>query len=205
MRFVVSPPARNAQEARYSGTAVFLSTHTKPDAGLAAEPQAQQGAARRTVLLVRVATDNIPRVATERISARELGSSLADRRAFRLAGAQTYRGSCPRGNPRGSTSIPTKSPSSSTRQRQIDTTGRDGPLARAAIHRPDAARDAVDQFFRIPRPRHRTRRQGRSGDRAGSFEARGRVSDGGVGAAGIGSALPALRRGSAQVCAGAAG
>jgi KUP system potassium uptake protein len=63
-----------APEARVSGTAVFLSTHTEHVPPTLMQNLKHNKVLHRTVLLVRVATDNIPRVAgPDRIKARELG------------------------------------------------------------------------------------------------------------------------------------
>ena len=63
-----------APEARVSGTAVFLSTHTQHVPPTLLQNLKHNKVLHRTVLLVRVATDNIPRVAgPDRIRAQELG------------------------------------------------------------------------------------------------------------------------------------
>jgi KUP system potassium uptake protein len=63
-----------APEARVSGTAVFLSTHTQHVPPTLLKNLKHNKVLHRTVLLVRVATDNIPRVAgADRIKAQELG------------------------------------------------------------------------------------------------------------------------------------
>ena len=63
-----------APEARVSGTAVFLTTHTEHVPPTLLQNLKHNKVLHRTVLLVRVATDNIPRVAgPDRIKARELG------------------------------------------------------------------------------------------------------------------------------------
>src|SRR5580693_6549709 len=63
-----------APEARVSGTAVFLSTHTEHVPPALQLNLKHNKVLHRTVLLVRVATDNIPRVAgPDRMTARELG------------------------------------------------------------------------------------------------------------------------------------
>jgi KUP system potassium uptake protein len=64
----------DAPEARVSGTAVFLSTHTQHVPPTLMQNLKHNKVLHRTVLLVRVATENIPRVAgPDRIEARELG------------------------------------------------------------------------------------------------------------------------------------
>ncbi len=61
-------------EARVSGTAVFLTTHTEHVPPALVLNLKHNKVLHRTVLLVRVTTDNIPRVAgPDRIKARELG------------------------------------------------------------------------------------------------------------------------------------
>ncbi len=66
-----------APEARVSGTAVFLSTHTEHVPPALQLNLKHNKVLHRTVLLVRVATDNIPRVAgPDRITARELGGGF---------------------------------------------------------------------------------------------------------------------------------
>src|SRR5271170_3048694 len=61
-------------EARVSGTAVFLSTHTQHVPPTLMQNLKHNRVLHRTVLLVRVATDNVPRVAGPgRIKAHELG------------------------------------------------------------------------------------------------------------------------------------
>ncbi len=63
-----------APEARVSGTAVFLSTHTQHVPPALLQNLRHNKVLHQTVLLVRVATDNIPRVAgPDRIKAQELG------------------------------------------------------------------------------------------------------------------------------------
>jgi len=63
-----------APEARVSGTAVFLTTHTEHVPPTLMQNLKHNKVLHRTVLLVRVATDNIPLVAgPDRIKARELG------------------------------------------------------------------------------------------------------------------------------------
>lgn len=63
-----------APEARVSGTAIFLSTHTQHVPPTLLQNLKHNKVLHRTVLLVRVATDNIPRVAgPDRIKAQELG------------------------------------------------------------------------------------------------------------------------------------
>ncbi len=66
-----------APEARVSGTAVFFSTHTEHVPPALQLNLKHNKVLHRTVLLVRVATDNIPRVAgPDRITARELGGGF---------------------------------------------------------------------------------------------------------------------------------
>ena len=63
-----------APEARVCGTAVFLTTHTEHVPPTLMQNLKHNKVLHRTVLLVRVATDNIPLVAgPDRIKARELG------------------------------------------------------------------------------------------------------------------------------------
>lgn len=63
-----------APEARVSGTAVFLTTHTQHVPPTLLQNLKHNKILHRTVLLVRVATDNIPRVeGPDRIKAQELG------------------------------------------------------------------------------------------------------------------------------------
>ena len=66
-----------AAEGRVSGTAVFFTTHTKDVPVTLLHNLKHNKALHRTVLLVRVVTENIPRVAgADRIKARELGSGF---------------------------------------------------------------------------------------------------------------------------------
>jgi KUP system potassium uptake protein len=66
-----------APEARVSGTAVFLTTQTEDVPVTLLHNLKHNKVLHRTVLLVRVVTDNIPRVAgADRIKARELGSGF---------------------------------------------------------------------------------------------------------------------------------
>jgi KUP system potassium uptake protein len=66
-----------APEARVSGTAVFFTTHTKDVPVTLLHNLKHNKVLHRTVLLVRVVTENIPRVASaDRIKARELGSGF---------------------------------------------------------------------------------------------------------------------------------
>jgi KUP system potassium uptake protein len=66
-----------APEARVSGTAVFLTTETKDVPVTLLHNLKHNKVLHRTVLLVRVVTENIPRVAgADRIKARELGSGF---------------------------------------------------------------------------------------------------------------------------------
>jgi KUP system potassium uptake protein len=66
-----------ASEARVSGTAVFLTTQTKDVPVTLLHNLKHNKVLHRTVLLLRVVTENIPRVAgAERIKARELGSGF---------------------------------------------------------------------------------------------------------------------------------
>lgn len=70
--FLVS--CEEAPEARVSGTAVFLTTHTEHVPPTLMQNLKHNKILHRTVLLVRVATDNIPLVSgPDRIKARELG------------------------------------------------------------------------------------------------------------------------------------
>ena len=63
-----------APEARVSGTAAFLSTHTEHVPPTLLLNLKHNKVLHRTVLLIRVATDNVPRVAgADRIKAQELG------------------------------------------------------------------------------------------------------------------------------------
>jgi KUP system potassium uptake protein len=64
-------------EVRVSGTAVFFTTHTKDVPVTLLRNLKHNKVLHRTVLLVRVVTENIPRVAgADRIKARELGSGF---------------------------------------------------------------------------------------------------------------------------------
>jgi KUP system potassium uptake protein len=66
-----------APEARVSGTAVFLTTQTELVPAALLHNLKHNKVLHRTVLLVRVVTENIPRVAgADRIKARELGSGF---------------------------------------------------------------------------------------------------------------------------------
>jgi KUP system potassium uptake protein len=66
-----------ASEARVSGTAVFLTTQTKDVPVTLLHNLKHNKVLHRTVLLLRVVTENIPRVAgTDRIKARELGDGF---------------------------------------------------------------------------------------------------------------------------------
>jgi len=66
-----------APEARVSGTAVFFTTHTKDVPVTLLHNLKHNKVLHRTVLLVRVVTENIPRVAgADRIKARALGSGF---------------------------------------------------------------------------------------------------------------------------------
>ena len=66
-----------APEARVSGTAVFLTTQTENVPLILLNNLKHNKVLHRTVLLVRVITENIPRVASaDRIKARELGSGF---------------------------------------------------------------------------------------------------------------------------------
>src|SRR5207302_2270483 len=66
-----------APEARVSGTAVFLTTQTENVPLILLNNLKHNKVLHRTVLLVRVVTENIPRVAgADRIKARELGSGF---------------------------------------------------------------------------------------------------------------------------------
>ncbi len=66
-----------APEARVSGTAVFLTTQTEDVPVTLLHNLKHNKVLHRTVLLVRVVTENIPRVAgADRIQARELGSGF---------------------------------------------------------------------------------------------------------------------------------
>jgi KUP system potassium uptake protein len=66
-----------APEARVSGTAIFLTTQTEDVPLTLLRNLKHNKVLHRTVLLVRVVTENIPRVAgTDRIKARELGSGF---------------------------------------------------------------------------------------------------------------------------------
>jgi KUP system potassium uptake protein len=66
-----------APEARVSGTAVFLTTHTKDVPVTLLQNLKHNKVLHRIVLFVRVVTENIPRVAgADRIKARELGSGF---------------------------------------------------------------------------------------------------------------------------------
>jgi len=66
-----------APEARVSGTAVFFTTQTKDVPATLLHNLKHNKVLHRTVLLVRVVTENIPRVAgADRIKARELGSGF---------------------------------------------------------------------------------------------------------------------------------
>src|ERR1700730_16802677 len=66
-----------ASEARVSGTAVFLTTHIEEVPVTLLRNLKHNKVLHRTVLLVHVVTENIPRVAgAERIKARELGSGF---------------------------------------------------------------------------------------------------------------------------------
>lgn len=66
-----------APEARVSGTAVFLTTQTEDVPLTLLRNLKHNKVLHRTVLLVRVVTENIPRVrGTDRIKARELGSGF---------------------------------------------------------------------------------------------------------------------------------
>jgi KUP system potassium uptake protein len=66
-----------APEARVSGTAVFLTTHTAHVPPTLQLNLKHNKVLHRTVLLVRVSTDNIPRVpGRDRIKARDLGSGF---------------------------------------------------------------------------------------------------------------------------------
>jgi KUP system potassium uptake protein len=66
-----------APEARVSGTAVFLTTQTEDVPVTLLRNLKHNKVLHRTVLLVRVITENIPRVAgADRIEARELGSGF---------------------------------------------------------------------------------------------------------------------------------
>jgi KUP system potassium uptake protein len=66
-----------APEARVSGTAVFLTTQTQDVPVTLLRNLKHNKVLHRTVLLVRVVTENIPRVAgADRIKARELGSGF---------------------------------------------------------------------------------------------------------------------------------
>ena len=66
-----------ASEARVSGTAVFLTTQAKDVPVTLLHNLKHNKLLHRTVLLLRVVTENIPRVAgAERIKARELGSGF---------------------------------------------------------------------------------------------------------------------------------
>lgn len=68
------PTCEKAPEARVSGTAVFLTTHTEHVPPTLQLNLKHNKVLHRTVLLVRVTTDNVPRVAgSDRIKARELG------------------------------------------------------------------------------------------------------------------------------------
>jgi KUP system potassium uptake protein len=66
-----------APEARVSGTAVFLTTQTEDVPVTLLHNLKHNKVLHRTVLLVRIVTENIPRVASaDRIQARELGSGF---------------------------------------------------------------------------------------------------------------------------------
>ena len=66
-----------APEARVSGTAVFLTTHIEEVPVTLLRNLKHNKVLHRTVLLVRVVTENIPRVAgADRIKARELGAGF---------------------------------------------------------------------------------------------------------------------------------
>jgi KUP system potassium uptake protein len=66
--------SNEAPEARVSGTAAFLSTHTQNVPPTLLLNLKHNKVLHRTVLLIHVATDNVPRVAgPDRIKAKELG------------------------------------------------------------------------------------------------------------------------------------
>ena len=100
-------------EARVSGTAVFLTSQREQAPGTLVLNLKHNKVLHRTVLLVRVMTDNVPLVARPRADqvARSRPRFLADRRTFRVrpdperaAGIKTRR------NPRGRSRCMAKSP-----------------------------------------------------------------------------------------------
>ncbi len=154
-----------APEARVSGTAVFLTTHTQHVPPTLMQNLKHNKVLHRTVLLVRVATDNIPRVAgPDRIKAQELGHGFWQIDAH-FGFAQTPNvpaGAAPGGDPGARSRLRQNLVLCRARQRQVDAAARDGAMARASLRLPHPHRDAPDRVLPHPaRPGHRARRRGR--------------------------------------------
>ena len=155
-----------APEARVSGTAIFLSTRLEHVPPTLMQNLKHNKVLHRTVLLLRVATDNIPRVAgPDRVKVRELGHGFWQIDAH-FGFAQTPN--VPRELQR--TEIPGVELESREnlilrrpRQRQTDGATGNGPMARAHLYLPQPHSDALARVFSHPaQPGHRTRRRGRN-------------------------------------------
>ena len=152
-------------EARVSGTAVFLTTQTADVPVTLLRNLRHNKVLHRTVLLVRVVTENIPRVAgVDRIKARELGNGFWQIEAhFGFAQTPNVPRELQRGEIPGLELDPSEI-SFFVGRANVKSSPRPGmaPWRRAPLFRSHTRRDAVARIFPHPaRPRHRARHRGR--------------------------------------------